>query len=147
MPEATPNVGIAEAAQSLGVHPSTLWQWLAAGAPVSRRGRKGRGSSKTLVDLEALRAWRARTAAASTQAPSSGGLCLHELLAVLPEMVAEAAWQTLRAADGNKRALAPELAAMALRVLGAVSDRAEGMPPLTEATLPEKLMRLRQISG
>src|SRR5690625_2209198 len=50
---------IPEAAAALGVHPGTISRWLADGAPVYQRGKRGGGSKKTLVIPADLRAWRA----------------------------------------------------------------------------------------
>lgn len=50
-------VPIAQAAQALDVSSITLRRWIAQGCPVARRGGRGRGRA-TLVDVQAVRAWR-----------------------------------------------------------------------------------------
>jgi predicted component of type VI protein secretion system len=53
-------VGTTEAAVALGLPESEFWRRVAAGLPVVRCGRRGRGvAGTTLVDLEAARAWLA----------------------------------------------------------------------------------------
>lgn len=133
---------VAEAADALSVSASTLWRWLREGAPVARRGRRGRGSVTVLLDVEAIRAWRAQADGATA------GNALGVLLVELPELVAAAAWETHVAATGpHKRQVAGELAAMAYRLLWAISDRlGKHGEPLSEATEPERLRLLRQIS-
>ena len=49
----------ASAARELGVAERTLRDWIAAGAPVARPGRRGRGGS-ALFDVRAVAAWRRR---------------------------------------------------------------------------------------
>jgi phage terminase Nu1 subunit (DNA packaging protein) len=46
----------AAAAQALGVSPARISQWISDGAPVARRGRRGRPA---LYDVQRLRRWRA----------------------------------------------------------------------------------------
>jgi hypothetical protein len=55
-----PAVSLSVAARELGKNPSTLRRWIAEGAPCARRGGSGRGKG-ALVDLDALRRWKALT--------------------------------------------------------------------------------------
>jgi hypothetical protein len=52
---------VAEAAAELGVRPDTLRAWIRRGAPVVQPGSPGPGRG-ALVDLDAVRRWRARGA-------------------------------------------------------------------------------------
>jgi hypothetical protein len=52
---------VPEAAAALGVRPDTLRSWIRHGAPVVQPGGTGPGEG-ALVDLEALRRWRGRSA-------------------------------------------------------------------------------------
>lgn len=52
-------VGIAEAARAIGERERTVRAWIERGAPVAKRGGRGRGRS-TLVDPDALLEWRGR---------------------------------------------------------------------------------------
>lgn len=45
------------AAEALGVAPSTLRRWTRQGAPVARRGRRGRGGAAR-YDVDAIRRWQ-----------------------------------------------------------------------------------------
>lgn len=57
-PATTAGLPLAEAARELDVSEGTLRRWVAQGAPVAQRGRRGRGH-RTLICPDAVRAWRA----------------------------------------------------------------------------------------
>lgn len=130
------------AAAELGITSRTLRRWISEGAPVSRRGQRGRGCV-TLVDPAAISAWRS-----GTRAPDAA---LRAFAARIPEILADAAMQTFMAVQGaHKRPSADVLAAAwylgVTRLLDAL--RAEGVEveDPTDATLPEKIGHLRAIN-
>lgn len=82
-------VTIPEAAAALGISQRELKAWIAAGAPVHRRGRRGRGCSTTLI-VPALSAWRDAASAASVDASA---VALVALAANAPERLATEVWQ------------------------------------------------------
>src|SRR5690606_32463639 len=77
---------IPAAAAQLGVSTPTLKRWLRQGAPVARRGRRGRGC-RTLIDPEAIRAWRRAQDADHAQVEA----VLRALAGRIPELLADAA--------------------------------------------------------
>jgi hypothetical protein len=128
------------AAHELGVAPRTLARWLAAGAPAVRRGRRGRGG-RALVDVAAVRAWRASCEAAAH--PD-----LEALAAELPELVADAVLEAFRQTEGpHKRATAGALAGAWLLIVYALLDRLRrDVPHLADPdTLPRQIGHLRAI--
>lgn len=72
---------IAQAAQALGVSSITLRRWIAQGAPVAKRGSRGRGHS-TLVIPAAVLAWKDG---------SKSEACRHDMVG----LIADAALATL----------------------------------------------------
>jgi len=133
-------VTIVEAAAALGIDVRTVSRDIAAGLPVVRKGRRGRGGA-TLIDLELYRAQRERAA-------TNADLTLRTLAAELPELLAAAVDETFREACGpHKRALAGELAGAWYRCTTAILDRIRrdvpGIPELD--TIPELISRLRHI--
>ena len=55
-------ISITEAARQLGKSTATVRRWIAQGAPTVALGKDGRGNG-SLVDVDALRAWRTGVAA------------------------------------------------------------------------------------
>ena len=130
------------AAAELAVSVPTLRRWIAAGAPVARRGRRGRGG-RALVDVRAVRAWRGSSEAAEHRD-------LEVLAVEVPELVAEAVAEAFRACDGpHKRATAGVLAGAWYLVTVALLDRLRReVPSLADpATVPQKIAHLRSICG
>lgn len=131
---------VADAARALGVSTSTLWHWVRGGqCPVVRHGGRGPGHC-TLVDPEAVRAWRV----------SEGGEQLALALAAeLPQVLAEAMAEAHALATGVAKApLAGVLAGTwylaASRALDALRVHAPATPELT--TIPAAIERLREIA-
>lgn len=79
------------AARVLGVPVGTVRRWIRDGAPVARRGRRGRGHA-VLVDPEAVTRWREAVEQGECAA------VLAELEHAIPSLVADAALQVLAAA-------------------------------------------------
>lgn len=130
---------VAGAARALGVPRAQLRHWIAAGAPVARRGGRGRGN-RTLVDPEAVRAWHA--ASANDQR-------LMALAVELPEALAAAMAEAHALATGMAKApLAGVLAGAwylaATRALDALRVHAPATPELT--SIPAAIERLREIA-
>ncbi len=129
-----------EAARSLGVSTPTLRRWLRAGAPQTRRGRRGRGGH-ALLDPVALAAWRQRQATAAQISP-------RELAAWAPEAFADAAWATLRRIDGpHKRRAAGVLAGVWYAISTALLDELQRADPSIPdlQSVPEAIDRLLEI--
>ena len=80
-----------EAARALGVSTSTLRRWMQAGAPVARRGRRGRGC-RALLDPVAVQAWREGERGDADAA-------LRDLAGRLPELIGDAMAEAFR--NGN----------------------------------------------
>jgi hypothetical protein len=137
MPEPLP---LSVAAAALGISVPRLRRLIAAGAPVARRGRRGRGGA-FLVDAEAVRRW---------QAAGGRDARLHAFAADVPRVVAEACAESFAQVTGpHKRATAGVLAGawyvVTIAILGRL--RAE-LPELTDPTVvPESVERLREIGS
>lgn len=130
------------AAEVLGISVPTLRRWIARGAPVSRRGRRGRGSA-TLVDPVAVTAWRG-----SCDVTDHADLVV--LAAELPELVGAAVAEAFHHVDGpHKRACAGVLAGAWYLVVLALLDRLRhDVPDLRDPdVLPASIERLRKISS
>lgn len=131
-------VPVADAAEALDVHLSTIWRWIEAGCPVVCRGR-GRGQ-KTLVCIETVRCWR------------DGSSCERTILALasaVPELMEAAIYESWRTADGiGKRQLASVMAAAWYRTSCAMLDALrEQHPNVPEIVfLPEKIENLKNIA-
>lgn len=128
---------LAECAEALGVDRSTLARWLASGAPVVRRGRRGRGKLETLVDPEQVAEWRRRERS-----------MLAKLGAAIPQIVADAVVAAFNESDGpGKRASARLAALIWYRVTVDVTDRmrvdASDIPEVDR--VPANVARLRDI--
>jgi len=133
-------VPVRDAARALGVEPNTLRHWIAAGAPVARRGGRGRGN-RTLVAPDAVRAWRAAGA---------DERLLLALAAALPQALAEAMAEAHALATGMSKApLAGILAAAwyvaTTKTLDALRAHNASIPELS--TMPPAIARLRDIAG
>jgi hypothetical protein len=127
-----------DAARELGVSARQLERDVAAGAPVARRGGRGRGRV-TLVDPAAIAAWR------SAGAPTAGLLALS---AELPELVANAVDDAFRQTEGpHKAATAGAMAGTWYLVTTAILDRLRReMAEVPElSAVPDKIDRLRRI--
>jgi hypothetical protein len=140
MPDA---VTLRDAARALGLSVRVLHRDLSAGAPVVRRGARGRGRS-TLIDVEAFAAWRR---ARDVARPDDR---LLVLAADVPNVIADAMHAAFLEVDGpHKRACAGALAGAGYMAIVATLDRmradAERVPEL--ATLPQKIEHLRSIFG
>ena len=73
-------VGIKAAAAALNVQPDTVRGWIRRGAPVVQPGANGPGRG-ALVDLEAVRRWRARAADDAPLVAIDAGLIARGALA------------------------------------------------------------------
>lgn len=133
---------VQDAARALGVTVRTLRRDLAAGAPVVRRGGRGRGRA-ALVDVAAIEAWRrCRSQAAATDD------VLRVIAAEIPEILAAACHTAFVTIDGpHKRQAAGILAGAWYLASVAVLDHLRRIDPtLPDVTaVPEKIDRLRRI--
>lgn len=123
---------INDAALRLGVHRRTLTSWIEHGAPVVRQGRPGRGKP-TLVDPDAVRAWRGQPAA-----PAAPGPSLAELGTALAWALDEVFELSSRR---DRQALARDLALAWLQFTGDMADRLD-VPQMAEADFPPLVQRL-----
>jgi len=142
MPKATNNslVPLRAAAAELGIGETTLRRWLRAGAPLSRRGARGRGRA-ALVDVTAIRAWRQ---------PASVGIDPQVLAASLPERIATALHDAHRELDGPGKRQAAGVLALAWHVACcAVTDELRRYDPelLDVGDLPASIERLQKIAA
>ncbi len=125
-------VTIPEAARALGVSDSTLRRWLKAGAPVVRRGRKGRGG-QTLIDVGAVQAWRGMPG-------TPVGISASQVAGLVAKGVEDA----FRDADGPHKAAA---AALMVATWYHVSARIlEAMGDPDPDIIPPEVERLLQIA-
>lgn len=134
-----------EAARELRVSEPTLRRWIADGAPVARKGRRGRGC-QTLIDPLAIRAWRA----AQSADPEAVEHVLRDLAGRVPELVAGAIAEAFRACPSKRdpAGLAWMGAAGWALIVGAFLDLLhERLPDLDEPAIPESVERLRKIAG
>ena len=133
-------VPIPAAADALEVSVPTLRRWIAAGAPVAARGRRGRGG-RALVDPAAVAAWRG-SAAATDHAD------LIVFAADVPQLVADAVADAFLQVEGpHKVSMAGPLAATWYAVTVALLDRLrQDVPTLTDPdVLPAQIDHLRSI--
>ncbi len=127
-----------DAAHALGVSASTLRRWIAEGAPVARRGRRGRGRS-TLVQVAAVTAWRAPGLSPSLAAALARGL----------ERSAVAVADAHRELTGPHKVASagPMVASWYLTGAALIDALREVDPQLTDiSALPEPLERLHKLS-
>lgn len=128
-------VVISEAARELGVSVSTVQRWISSGAPVARRGGRGRGNA-TLVDPAALLAWLNACDAEAA---------LVALAGQVPELVAGAVWESFKLCDGpHKRPSADLLVTVWYLVATEIMEAAGADAP---EALPEAIERLRKIAA
>lgn len=130
---------IGAAAQRLGISRKRLEGLVRKGAPVARKGTRGRGHA-ALIDADAVRAWRAA---------SSGEKVILELWADLPQVWAKAIADAHRQAEGvNKARLAGVLAASYYTISAATFDYLRGRcASVSEPVdLPPEIAHLRKIS-
>lgn len=114
---------------------------IADGAPVVRRGRRGRGGCTTLVDVAQLTAWRCRIS-------DERDAVLEALADDVPQIIAAAVHAAFADLDAPwKRSAAGLLAGVGYRVIVAVLDRvrkdAPNVPELAE--LPPEIERLCRV--
>lgn len=123
---------IPEAAQRLGVSPTTLRRWIAEGAPVARHGRRGRGGGALLRPSE-VAAWR------HSQVVPRASVSVERLATI----VATVCGELFDATDGwpRRAALAGLSAAIGYAITAEIAEElGQQEPPLH----PE-LIRLRAI--
>jgi len=131
-------VPVHAAARELGCSATTLRRWVRAGAPVARRGRRGRGCT-TLVDPAAVSAWRKAQA---------GEEALRRLAGEMPELLADAMEEAFRLVEGpTKRQSAGVIAGCWYMATSTILDRMrEEIPDLPEVnSTPDKITKLRSI--
>jgi hypothetical protein len=122
------------AARELGKNPSTLTRWKKKGAPVARRGHRGKNGA-ALYDVDAIRAWRAQQSAQSKLVEMSA-----KLIADLPGLIGKAFMAQFCATTGpHKTALAGALAGVGYRLLASLKDFG------IDAPLPDQVEKLRLI--
>lgn len=132
-----------EAARALGVSTPTLKRWLRQGAPVARRGRRGRGC-RTLIDPEAIRAWRRAQDADHAQVEA----VLRALAGRVPELLAEAAAEAFRLAPDKRGAAWTACAVWQLSVAAVLDHLREcGADVGDPDAIPECIERLRKIAS
>jgi phage terminase Nu1 subunit (DNA packaging protein) len=123
------------AARELGKDPSTLIRWVKKGAPVARRGHRGKNGA-ALYDVDAIRAWRVQQSAQSELVETSA-----KLIADLPGLIGKAFMAQFCATTGpHKQQLASELAAACYRLLTSLEDYGIVAP------MPAEFERLRLIA-
>lgn len=131
---------IADAAAELGISTPTLKRWIRSGAPVSHRGRRGRGCAAR-IDPDAVLAWKRG---------HGGEDALTTFASRIPEIVAAAIAEAHRLTDGpHKIACAGVLAACWYLVATGLLDelREAGANVSEPSKLPEQIERLRLIAG
>lgn len=134
-----PALPVPEAAVELEVSEVTLRRWIASGAPVARRGRRGRGG-RTLVDVQAVRAWRA-----------SQRVTLAAAAAGLPDVLADALADALEQADGLPKQRTAGLLALAwylaaTRCMDHLREFDSAVPDVADP-LPLAVEQLRKIAA
>jgi len=141
MPTATKSsaLSIPDAARALGVSPRAVRRMVERGAPVARRGGRGRGRA-TLIDVAALRAW---------QRPSGRLVAPVVLARTIPAAIATAIAAAYRDVDrSDKRALAGIFAASWYVASCAALDelrRLDADVPEIDV-VPDEIARLREIA-
>lgn len=140
VPATTGELPLTEAARALGISPGTLRRWLAQGAPVAQRGRRGRGKA-TLVCPDAIRRWRAA---------SDHDARLTKFAGALPELIGKAMADAFRLhPDKRQRAALAWLACAGWQLATeALTDelrhRLPGLP--AQQPIPEAVAALRKIA-
>lgn len=139
MSASPPNaVSVVEAAAELGISDRQLEDDIRYGAPVARRGRRGRGC-RTLVIVADVRAWR------EARGNQHDAFARAAFAGEVSEIVAEAVYATFVAIAGpHKRASAGVLAQAWLRTSCALRERLD-VPSPEPACRPEKITALLRI--
>lgn len=134
---------IPAAAAALGVSVPTLKRWIGQGAPVARRGRRGRGC-RTLLDPEAIRAWRQAQDADHAQVEA----VLRALAGRIPELLADAAAEAFRLAPDKRGAAWTACAAWQLSLAAVLDHLRECGADISDPdAIPESIERLRKIAA
>ena len=121
-------LNLREAAAALGSSEASLRRWCDQGAPIARRGRRGKGGA-ALYDVNALKAWRDGDRGVE---PAS------EFLALLGSVL----WAQFLATSGpHKRAIASDFAAAWYRMRWELEDRGS-----STGAAPIEIERLRLIA-
>jgi hypothetical protein len=130
---------LVDAACELEASESTLRRWIAEGAPVARRGSRGRGR-RMLIDPEAVRAWR-------RQGDDARSDFVRVLASELPELLGNACADAYRIAPDKRNGAWIAVAGWQM-VIGAITDRLRADDPdLPEINvIPESIERLRKIA-
>lgn len=129
---------VPQAAAALDLSVVQLRRLLRQGAPVARRGARGRGRA-TLVDVQAVRAWRA-----------SQHVTLAAASAAIPDVLADALAGSLEQSDGlPKQRLAAVMAGVWYAASVAVLDHLRRFDPgVADVTArPLAVERLLKIAG
>lgn len=128
---------LADAAHALEVSESTLQRWIAAGAPIARRGYRGRGR-RTLIEVEAVRAWR-------RQGDDDRADYARALAGQLPGLIGDACAEALRLAP-DKRDGAWIVVCVWQLVTGALLDslRTDAADLPEPTVVPEAIERIRK---
>lgn len=126
---------LTEAARALGISPGTLRRWVAQGAPVAQRGRRGRGRAH-LIDPDAVRRWRSA---------SDHDARLIEFAAALPELIGKAMADAFRMhPDKRQRAALAWLACAGWQL--ATEALADQLGHPGPDAIPPEIERLRKIA-
>ncbi len=113
---------LAGAAAELGIAESTLRDWIRRGAPAARPKQRGRGH-RTLVDPEAIRAWRALQGATAAIEPQALAAQLLVIAARAPDRMGDAVLAQHREMRGpDKKRLAAALAIAGQACIDVVLD-------------------------
>jgi hypothetical protein len=136
-----PAVPLIAAAAELGMSVPGLRRAIRAGAPVARRGRRGRGNS-CLVDPAAIVAWRGSAVTEEAKQLIARGTACESL----PDVLADALFQIWQSRAFDALGLKPWQAARLLAYCWhdcahTVRDHLQLEAPLT---VPEKINALRQ---
>ena len=133
-------MSIEQAARALGIGQSTLRRWVTRGAPMVRRGRRGRGG-QALLDPSAISSWRASGAAPRAEVPDAALDFRAELISLRDLVMATIVERFSEVEGPAKRQIAAEFAALGYAVTYALED-AYDLPVVEHASLE----RLRQLA-
>lgn len=131
------------AARELGVSSSTLRRWIRAGAPLARRGRRGRGRA-ALVSVEAVASWRASYAVAERP-----GVSVIPDFSAVPDILGDTISEILDRADGlPKQRIARMLCELWYVSAFRVMDHLREIDPATPdvSAVPLSIERLRKLA-
>jgi len=122
-------LALREAAAALDTSEASIRRWVDQGAPIARRGRRGKGGA-ALYDVDALKAWRGGDRGTAT--PDCDFL----------ELLGAVLWAQFLATSGpHKRAIASDLAAAWHRMRWELEDRGS-----SAGAAPIEVERLRLIA-